>query len=78
MDDRYYKQLVSRYLAGNATDDELEVFAHLVKEGKLDVYLNEAINVEAGIHADDEISTERDNKKALYLRPGLNMRLLLS
>ncbi|EHQ31202.1 FecR family protein [Mucilaginibacter paludis] len=64
MDDRYYKQLVSRYLAGNATDDELEVFAHLVKEGKLDVYLNEAINVEAGIHADDEISTERDNKKS--------------
>lgn len=64
MDDRYYKQLVSRYLAGTATNDELEVFAHLMKEEKLDSYLKEVLNAEAGIHADDDWAIEKEKKKS--------------
>lgn len=67
MEEEYYKQLVKRYLEGTSTDTELEVFAHLIKEGKLDRYLKEALNEEAGIHPDDEqiIETIGKNRSRL-------------
>jgi transmembrane sensor len=68
MDEQYYHQLVKRYLKGNATDDELEVFAHLAKEGKLDEYLIQALNQETGISEVNAL-TERILGKKRYLLP---------
>lgn len=39
---RFYKTLVQRYLDNTASKEELEVFFHLLQEGKLDSYLREA------------------------------------
>jgi transmembrane sensor len=44
MEEAYYRQLVKRYLEKQVSDDELEVFAHLLIEGKLDDYLAEAMS----------------------------------
>ncbi|MFC0515146.1 FecR family protein [Mucilaginibacter angelicae] len=44
MEEAYYRQLVKRYLDKQVSDDELEVFAHLLNEGKLDKYLAEAMS----------------------------------
>ncbi|SDS72880.1 FecR family protein [Mucilaginibacter mallensis] len=50
----YYKLLVQRFTDRTATDEELEVFIKLVNEGKLDAYLTEVMNEEAGITENDE------------------------
>jgi len=63
MDEEYYRQLVKRYLEGNSTDPELEVFAYLIKEGKLDFYLKEALNEEAGIDPEDELTIATISRK---------------
>lgn len=47
MQDDYYKLLVKRYLEKKSSADELEVFAHFLSEGKLDKYLQEAMDAEA-------------------------------
>jgi ferric-dicitrate binding protein FerR (iron transport regulator) len=39
-----YKQLVTNYQNNKATDKELEVFFHLLEEGKLDSIINEAVS----------------------------------
>jgi hypothetical protein len=44
MDETYYRQLVKRYLEKQISDDELEVFAHLLNKGKLDGYLTEIMS----------------------------------
>ena len=42
MEDRQlYQQLVQRYLENKATNEELDLFFHLLEQGKLDAYLNE-------------------------------------
>ena len=53
-EDKFYNQLVKRYAENRATEEELEVFAHLLKLGKLDKALalfmkkqDEASNVES-------------------------------
>jgi transmembrane sensor len=53
-DEQYYKLLVQRFADRTATDEELEVFIKLANEGKLDAYLTEAMNRDAGIAAADE------------------------
>lgn len=63
MDDEYYRQLVKRYLESTSTDEELEVFAYLLKEGKLDNYLNNVLNEEAGISSEDEENSKDNYKK---------------
>ncbi|HEY0177741.1 MAG TPA: hypothetical protein VGC08_15265, partial [Pedobacter sp.] len=63
MEEEYYRQLVKRYLEGHSTDAELEVFVHLIKEGKLDIYLKEALNEEAAIDPEDELIIETIRKK---------------
>jgi ferric-dicitrate binding protein FerR (iron transport regulator) len=40
---RLYGQLVQRYLANTATKEELDLFFHLLEQGKLDAYLQEAL-----------------------------------
>jgi transmembrane sensor len=68
MDEQYYPQLVKRYLDGSATDVELEVFAHLVKDGKLDDHLIQTLNKEAGL---DELHarTESIKSRKVHLLP---------
>jgi ferric-dicitrate binding protein FerR (iron transport regulator) len=48
-DDAFYRQLVYRYQHNQATDEELELFFQLLREGKLDNYLSQAMDTEAGI-----------------------------
>ena len=45
-DKAFYKQLVDRYVAKSLTNEELEVFAELVKQGKLDNELASAMERE--------------------------------
>lgn len=54
----FYRSLIKRYKDKTATDDELEVFMQLTREGKLDVYLTEDMDDEAGI-ADEQTSIPR-------------------
>lgn len=47
-----YKLLVQRYLEKKSTDEELEVFVFLMKQGKLDEYLEEAMNADLGLESE--------------------------
>jgi ferric-dicitrate binding protein FerR (iron transport regulator) len=42
-----YQELVRRYLENKASDEELEIFFHLMREGTLKPYLEEALGQEA-------------------------------
>jgi transmembrane sensor len=53
-DEQYYKLLVQRFADRIATDEELEIFIKLANAGKLDAYLTEAMNRDAGITEEDE------------------------
>lgn len=44
MESEFYKELVKRYLEKKLGEEELEVFFHLLGEGKLDVYLRETMD----------------------------------
>lgn len=46
MEDQFYKDLVGRYLKRQLQEKEMEVFFHLLEEGKLDKYLIESMDVE--------------------------------
>jgi len=61
-DKEFYRILVQRYLSKQLTDNELEVFAQLAKEGKLDEYFLSAMNEEAGIAEADENDYNKRNK----------------
>ncbi len=43
---KQYQELVRRYLENKATDEELEVFFHLLQQGKLKSYLDQALGKE--------------------------------
>ena len=47
----FYKQLVDRYLAKKASDEEVKVFFQLLNEGKLDKYVAAAMQDMAGAEA---------------------------
>jgi len=49
MDDKNYRILVKRYIDRSLTNEELDVFIHLMQQGLLDNYLQEAMNKELGI-----------------------------
>lgn len=44
----FLDRLVSRYLSNDATMAELEVFLHLLKEGKLDETLSRIVDAQIG------------------------------
>src|SRR3546814_1126526 len=50
----FYRLLIQRYKEKKSTGEELEVFSHLVREGKLDKYLLEQMNEDMGIHSPEE------------------------
>jgi ferric-dicitrate binding protein FerR (iron transport regulator) len=61
MDEKiFYRQLVERYRQNKATDEELELFFHLLKEGKLDDYLLKEMAADSGNE-----SSFKDRKPAL-------------
>lgn len=53
MGEDYLRNLVNRYLEKKSTDQELEVFVHLMKQGLLDKYIQEAMNkdIDKGLKA---------------------------
>ncbi|SEA89862.1 FecR family protein [Pedobacter hartonius] len=56
----YLKNLVKRYLDKKSTNEELEIFIHLMKQGKLDQYIREAMD--ADIAVQQEKKEERTGK----------------
>jgi transmembrane sensor len=78
MDTAHYRHLVQGYINKTLTDEELLVFTHLVREGKLDEYLKDAMNAEAGLTAADEpVFTPRKRVLPLWVRYAAAMLLLL-
>lgn len=68
-DKEFYRILVQRYINKQLSNDELELFVQLTKEGKLDDHLLEAMNVEGEIYeADEEDYEKRIRIKPLWLK----------
>lgn len=61
-ENEFYKILVQRYLDKQLSDEELELFVQLTKEGKLDDQLLDAWNEEAEISDADEMDYQRANQ----------------
>jgi transmembrane sensor len=61
-ENEFYKVLVQRYLDKQLSDEELELFVQLTKEGKLDDQLLEAWNEDMEISEDDEMDYQRVNR----------------
>jgi len=62
----YLKNLVKRYLEKKSTDEELEIFIHLMKQGKLDQYIREEMDADTAVQQNEE--EEESKGKRLYLR----------
>lgn len=56
----YYQRLVQRYAENKASEEELEVFFHLLHQGKLDEWINQSMNEDADI----------DDKPTLIIKLG--------
>ncbi|AOM76018.1 FecR family protein [Pedobacter steynii] len=75
----FYATLVQRYLNKQLSDQELELFSQLSKEGKLDEQLANAWNVEAGISEEDEQDYQRVNRpKLLWPRIAVAATILIT
>lgn len=61
-DNEFYKILVNRYINKQLTDDELELFVQLTKEGKLDDHLLAAMSKEGDISESDQEDYDRQTK----------------
>lgn len=61
-ENNFYEALVQRYLKNQLTDQELELFAELVRTGKLDDQLFEAWNADIDITEEDELDFNRTQK----------------
>lgn len=78
MEENYYRQLVLRYLDRKASNDELEVFAHLMKQGKLDAYLAECMDEDAGLTEADLLLVKKPSRIIpLWLRYSVAATVLL-
>ncbi|WP_316841343.1 FecR family protein [Pedobacter gandavensis] len=64
----FYETLVQRYLKKQLTDQELELFAELVRTGKLDDQLAKAWNADSELTEADELGFNR-TQKARFLWP---------
>jgi transmembrane sensor len=63
-EEKYYRLLVERYADRTATNEELEVFIKLLNEGILDPYINDAIDRDAEISTEDQLSFQHSLKKS--------------
>lgn len=62
MEENHYRNLVQRYLQKKSTDEELETFVYLMKQGKLDKYLEEAMDADLGIEPAEDLSLIKTRK----------------
>jgi transmembrane sensor len=79
MNEDYLRKLVKRYLDKKSTDEELEVFVYLMKQGKLDQYIQEAMDADIQAATDSnilqpEIATYKNTK--LYLKIAASILLV--
>ncbi|ADY52079.1 anti-FecI sigma factor, FecR [Pseudopedobacter saltans DSM 12145] len=65
MEEKFYKELVDRYLKKKLNEDELQVFFHLLNEGKLETYLMESMDDD--LH-DNSVEEEPSLPKYRYLK----------
>jgi len=61
-DNEFYKILVNRYINKQLSDEELELFVQLTKEGKLDDHLLAAMSKEGDISESDQEDYDRQTK----------------
>ncbi|PTT01914.1 hypothetical protein DBR11_06200 [Pedobacter sp. HMWF019] len=69
MEEENYKELVQRYLEKKSTDEELEVFVYLMKQGKLDKYLEETMNTDLCLDQDQIRLPEKKGWLKLFRWP---------
>lgn len=65
--EQYYKQLVQRYLEKKLTDEELEVFAVLLTENKLDEYMLEAMDQDTNLDVFAESNDRKPRRIFLHV-----------
>lgn len=65
MEEQFYKELVNRYLNKQLSEKELQVFFHLLDEGKLEKYLLESMENDL---QEDSIEAEPSVAKFSYLK----------
>lgn len=69
MEEENYKELVQRYLEKKSTDEELEIFVYLMKQGKLDKYLEETMNTDLGLDQEQLVWPEKKGWLRLFRWP---------
>lgn len=65
MEDKFYKELVDRYLQRKLDEEELQVFFHLLHEGKLEKYLSESMDNDL---YDSSVDVEPSISKHRYIK----------
>jgi transmembrane sensor len=79
MDENYYRKLVKRYLDKKTTDEELVVFIHLMQQGILEKYLEEAMNEDLGTLTEEENHSSVFKNKVLgWLRWSVAATILIA
>lgn len=74
MNEDYLRKLVKRYLDKKSTDEELEVFVYLMKQGKLDPYIKEAMDTTIQqVTAEDILHPDTTIKRKNYFIPYLRI-----
>jgi len=82
MNEDYLRQLVKRYLDKKSTDEELEIFVYLMKQGKLDQYIHEAMDtdiqaaIDINILQPGTIATCKKINTKLYLKIAASILLV--
>ncbi|MET4143033.1 FecR family protein [Pedobacter sp. UYP1] len=74
MNEDYLRKLVKRYLDKKSTDEELEVFVYLMKQGKLDPYIKEEMDTTIQqVTAEDSLQPDTAIKRKNYFIPYLKI-----
>lgn len=74
MNEDYLRKLVKRYLDKKSTDEELEVFVYLMKQGKLDPYIKEEMDTTIQqVTAEDILQPYTAIKRKNYFIPYLKI-----
>ncbi|ERJ58718.1 FecR family protein [Sphingobacterium paucimobilis] len=66
MEEKFYRELVDRYLSKELGEEELQVFFHLLDEGKLAPYLLQAMDEDLADEQDDVLVPK---KQLRYIKP---------
>ncbi len=63
---KHYRQLVERYITNTASEEELQLFFHLLKEGKLDAYLENSPSLKCQL---SELAQDQTAVRSHYISP---------